>query len=300
MPYIAYREKKFLKRATLIAIERANAIIAEYAAMGYSLTLRQLYYQFVARDFIPNSLKEYKKLGEAINTGRLSGMIDWEAIEDRTRGVAGNSHWDSPKSVLRSARDSFAYNKWQDQDVHVEVWVEKEALVGVVEKVCTLWDVPYLACRGYVSQSEQWRAGQRFENALNEGKEVLVLHLGDHDPSGIDMTRDNRERVNLFATGDEDIPDAVQVRRIALNMDQIRKHKPPPNPAKLTDSRVGGYMKAFGKQSWELDALPPQIISGMIEDHILNVLDRERFDAWVAKEKKVAAKIDGIIKRWKD
>lgn len=302
MSLIAYSDKKVHKK-TEMTIAQANAIIAEYAADGYGLTLRQLYYQFVARGFIPNSLKEYKKLGEAINTGRLIGMIDWESIEDRTRNLEGNPHWERPKDILQSAHDSFAYDKWKDQPYHIEVWPEKEALIGVVERICRTWDIGFFACRGYVSQSEQWRAGQRFENAIMEGKQVVVLHLGDHDPSGIDMTRDNASRLNLFATGDADVLDAVEVRRIALNMEQIRKHKPPPNPAKMKDSRAIGYVKRFGKQSWELDALSPKIISGLIEENVLEFLDRDKWDAQVAREKKAKEKLMKVVKsaaKWKD
>jgi hypothetical protein len=84
MPIIKYKDFNF-RSASLSVIELANSIIAEYQAQGYDLTLRQLYYQFVARGIIPNSDAEYKKLGSVINDGRLAGLIDWDSITDRTR-----------------------------------------------------------------------------------------------------------------------------------------------------------------------------------------------------------------------
>lgn len=186
-------------------VDVANAIIEEYEAAGYDLTLRQLYYQFVARDIIPNTEKSYKNLGDVINEGRLQGLIDWDAIEDRTRNLVRSSHWDSPYHIMENVPPAYREDLWETQRCRVEVWVEKEALAGVVAKACDKWRVPYFACRGYVSQSEMWAAGQRFignSTRLFLGSErpqkSVVLHLGDHDPSGLDMTRDLQDKLRMF------------------------------------------------------------------------------------------------------
>lgn len=267
MPKIAYISKRFNSKARE-RIEQANQIIAEYQAAGFDLTLRQLYYQFVARDLIPNTMKSYKALGNVINDARLAGLIDWEAIEDRTRSLRKRSHWDDPSGVIESAAASYGLDLWEDQDERVEVWIEKDALVGVIERVCTELDVPYFSCRGYTSQSELWRAARR---QISYGKPTTVIHLGDHDPSGKDMTRDIQDRLRLFGA------DAT-IERIALNMDQVRKWKLPPNPAKITDSRFAAYEAEFGSESWELDALDPTKIEKMIRTAVEAHLDRERFD----------------------
>jgi hypothetical protein len=162
-------------------------------------------------------------------------------------------------------------DKWDSQPFRVEVWIEKDALVGVIADVCDEFQVPYFACRGYNSQSEQWAAGQRFAEYADRGQEPIVLHLGDHDPSGIDMTRDNEARLLVFAG----VP--VEVRRLALNWDQVKRYNPPPNPAKMTDSRAEGYVKTFGRDSWELDALEPQVIAKLVSDAIDDLRDQ---DAW--------------------
>ncbi|KKL29027.1 hypothetical protein LCGC14_2369240 [marine sediment metagenome] len=140
MPKIAYINVKF-RAGSLAIIAKANSIIEEYAAQGFTLTLRQIYYQFVARDLIANKQTEYKRLGSIINDGRLAGLIDWQSIEDRTRNLEHNPHWDGPEEILRSVHRSYGIDLWSTQPVRPEVWIEKEALVGVIEPVCQDLDV---------------------------------------------------------------------------------------------------------------------------------------------------------------
>ncbi len=263
MPTIEYVEKDF-KAATLKVIDEANEIIDSYLAQGMSLTLRQLYYRFVATGLIPNTQKDYKRLGSIVNDGRLAGLIDWEAIEDRGRSLNRMSHWDHPADIIEGAAVSYAIDKWEGQEFHVEVWVEKQALEAVILKAAQPLDVNCFACKGYTSQSEMWRASLRFKRYAEIGQTPVIIHLGDHDPSGIDMTRDIADRLDMFG-----VP--MEVNRIALNMDQVEEHTPPPNPAKLSDSRAQGYIQNYGYDSWELDALEPaamhELITAAIEDY---------------------------------
>lgn len=255
MPKICYQTRGF-KPETLARIELANEIIDEYRGQGYTLTVRQLYYQFVARDLIANNVREYGRLKDFVNDGRLAGLIDWEAIEDRTRGVDSRTNWGSPAEIVDACARGYVVDLWARQPVYVEVWVEKEALVGVFERVCRELSVPWLACRGYVSQSEMWRAAT--ERFAPSGRRNVVLHFGDHDPSGIDMSRDIGDRLALFGAD-------VEVRRLALNFDQIEEYAPPPNPAKTTDARFDAYRERFGTSSWELDALEPRVLVELVE-----------------------------------
>jgi hypothetical protein len=151
-------------------------------------------------------------------------------------------------------------------------------LLGVIEGVCEEFRVPYFACRGNNSQSEQYRAGNRLREHFADGRAPLILHLGDHDPNGLDMTRDNRDRLSMFAGR------PVEVRRIALNIDQVEQYGPPPNFAKETDSRFAGYVRQFGENCWELDALDPDVIAGLIWREIEAVLDHEGWNAALAEE----------------
>jgi hypothetical protein len=282
--------------AALRTVEQAETICADYARQGYDLTLRQLYYQFVARDLIPNTQQSYKNLGSIINRARLAGLLDWNYIVDRTRNLRGVSHWTTPASVINSAAYGFRLDKWADQPTRVEIWVEKEALAGVVERVGTERDVDYFSCRGYVSQSELWGAGQRLKTAILADQNVVILHLGDHDPSGVDMTRDITDRLTQFIGYRAER--RLEVRRIALNMDQVQRYNPPPNPAKLTDSRATGYIAEHGHESWELDALDPATLSALITSHIDDIVDHDLYEAQQAAEAEHRQLLTSAAERW--
>lgn len=285
--------KKFTKDTKKV-IKQANEIIAEYQADGYKLTLRQLYYQFVARALLPNSQKSYSRLGSILNNARLAGEVDWGAIEDRTRNMQDLAHWDDVPDIMEAVSNQFRVSPWDNQDVYIEVWIEKEALTGVIQPICRKLDVPFLACRGYLSQSEQYEAARRFLRHYEEGRMPYVLHLGDHDPSGIDMTRDNESRLDLFTGG------IVDVRRLALNMDQVRKFKPPPNPAKSTDARFASYKETYGKESWELDALDPRTLSKLIQDEVEALVDQENWKQTKAENQEGRDNLARVAGRWEE
>ena len=259
MPKIRYKEIRFQQKS-LDLIELVNQVVDEYSAQGYELTLRQVYYQLVARGYIPNNERSYKNVGSLINDGRLAGLIDWHSVTDRTRNLRSESHWDTPADVIASARYSYNLDKWKGQPNYVEVWVEKDALVDIVGQACSPLDTPYFSCRGYTSQSEMWSAAQRFIRQ-KQRKKRIIIHLGEHDPSGIDMTRDIQERLEMFGAD-------VFVKRVALTMNQIQTYNPPPNPAKITDSRASKYIDQFGDESWELDALEPKVITDLIKKQV--------------------------------
>lgn len=293
MSKIAYAEKRFSDKS-LATIAQANRIIEEYMADGLILTLRQLYYQFVANGLIANKQSEYKRLGNLISEGRLSGLVDWRAIEDRTRELEENSHWRDPGHIMQNVVSSFRTDHWHNQEYHPEVWIEKEALVGVIDGICKELDVPYFACKGYVSQSEMWVAAQRFDDYKERGQVPVVIHLGDHDPSGMDMTRDIVDRQETFQVF------GCEVERIALNMDQIEIHSPPPNPVKFTDSRCEGYVALYGRESWELDALEPRTLRDLIRETVLSYRDEEIYGRAIEEEKKYLSILRKVEDHWEE
>ena len=267
-----YIPKKFHSK-TLDIINEANIIISEFQGKGFDLTLRQLYYQFIARGKMINEQRNYSNLSTIISDARLAGLIDWMAIVDRTRFLRELSHWDSPAQIIKAAANSYRKDKWSWQPHRIEVWIEKDALIGVIEKVCNKYDVPFFSCRGYVSQSEMWGAAQRIVDYQIDGNQkVHIFHLGDHDPSGIDMTRDIWTRLEMF------VGDYVHTNRLALNMNQVEEFNPPPNPARLSDSRCADYVNKYGVSSWELDALEPEVMVDLIETNIQELLNIEKWD----------------------
>lgn len=293
MSKICYVPKVFNAKH-LDLIRKAEAICIEFKKQGYILTLRQLYYQFVSRDFLANTLQNYKMLGNVINDARLAGLIDWAWMEDRTRNMKENGHWTNPAAIVEACASQFQLDKWVDQPFYVEIWVEKEALAGVVERAARNMDVPFFSCRGYVSQSEMHSAAvERFKTKAERGRKGIIVHLGDHDPSGIDMTRDIEDRFDTFQ-----VP--VKVNRIALNYDQIQTYNPPPNPAKMTDSRFDGYSIRFGDESWELDALNPKTLVSLMRDAVLSYRDEDKFAVQKAHEDVMRAELQAASDNWSD
>jgi len=213
------------------------------------------------------------------------------------RSMVQNSHWAGPDDIVDTCSRQFQYDKWLRQSIRVECWVEKDALVGVLASVCQPLDVPYFACRGYTSQSEMWRASQRFRGFIEDDEqEVLILYLGDHDPSGLDMTRDVKDRLELFLGPKS--AELLRVKRLALNMNQIEEYEPPPNPAKVTDSRSGPYMEEFGDESWELDALDVTVLADLIRENILDVRDDETWEESIAEENKAKEELSQVSANW--
>lgn len=312
MPKICYIPRNFTP-ATAEVIQDANAILRKYETLGYDMTLRQVYYQMIAKDLFPeswidpvynakkglpldtkNTEKNYDRFGEILNAARLAGKVDWNALTDITRNLKSLGHWRNPQEIIDAVADQFRIDKWKTQPHYIELWVEKDALLNIMEKVCNELDISYFSCRGYTSQSEMWTAGRRLKKKEREGFEPLVLHFGDHDPSGFDMTRDIQERLSMFAETE------IEVKRVALNMDQIIELNAPPNPAKITDSRAKNYIKQFGNESWELDAIEPPQMAQLVRDEIEIYLDSDAWQAAVDLENSYKENLQLISENFKE
>jgi hypothetical protein len=261
-----------LNKANKIQLALVNSILDEYKKDGYVLTLRQLYYQLVAKDIIPNNDKEYAKLSSLLKKGRMSGVVDWSAIEDRVRRPQEPYWAHNPADAINDIIESYRVNRMKNQPINVEIWVEKDALSNVLYRVSSKYGIKLMVNRGYSSISAMYEAYKR----LNDND--VILYFGDHDPSGLDMIRDVQERLeefNLF----------VQVLPVALTMEQINEFNPPPNPAKISDPRAGWYIENYGDTSWELDALPPKELIRLCEEHVLLHIDLDIYEQNLAQEK---------------
>lgn len=262
-----------LSKANRIMLERINTILEEYRNDGYVLTLRQLYYQLVSKDIIPNNDREYAKLSNILKKGRMAGIVDWSAIEDRVR-VPKLPYWvRDVQHAIQDTIEQYRVNRMQGQQRNIEIWVEKDALSNVLFRVTSKYHIRLMVNRGYSSISAMYDAHRR----LRSGD--VILYFGDHDPSGKDMVRDIRERMEEFGR-------EVDVRPVALTMEQIRRFNPPPNPAKITDPRAKWYIREYGRTSWELDALPPRELIRLAEKAVEALIDLDQYNRCLDREQR--------------
>ena len=279
-----YKEINF-RTDSLSKIELANEIISHYD--GLKLTLRQLYYQFVTRNAIPNKENAYNSLGNLISNARLAGLLDWEAIEDRVRIPRIPIDFEDIQDLVKAALQSYRLPRWEGQDWYVELWCEKDAVSNILEPMAKKYHIVQMVNRGYSSQSAMHDTADRFLSQ-DDSKRKVLLYLGDHDASGEDMVRDIRERLAMFGV-------TLTVDKIALTFEQVKQYNLIPNPAKLTDTRSKAYINKFGNESWELDALPPDVLHQLIEQAILNVLDVEKMNDVLEKEQIDKELLTGLV-----
>jgi hypothetical protein len=295
-------------------VRQCVQIVTNFQSRGFRMTLRQLYYQLVKDNIIPNQEKQYKRLSALLSDARLMGFIDWSAIEDRIRVPRMPSEFENLDELVDAALATYRLPRWKDQPHYVELWVEKDALAGILQPLAREYHVPMMVNRGYSSQTAMYDAGKRFltgvygdvklpymtlaefmkgtevgdKNAgssflketfmLNRDKlpkpkkDAILFYLGDHDPSGEDMVRDIQERLEMYG-----VP--LDVRKLALTMDQVEEYDPPPNPAKMSDPRAAEYVDKHGDTSWEVDALGPDVLDQLIRDAFDGVVDKEKMDA---------------------
>lgn len=287
---LKYREVK-LSEDNKKRLKVINQIIEEYQKQSLILTLRQLYYQLVSRAVIMNKQSEYTKLSILLREGRMGGIVDWSAIEDRLRVPEKPSSWNTPKDIMKSVIYSYALPRMKDQDNYIEVWVEKDALSGVLSRVTQPYHIPILVNRGYSSATAMHEAFKRFKQASLKGQYVYVIYLGDFDPSGLDMINDINNRITEFDINNEV---SFVIRPIALTKEQIKQYKPPPNPAKKSDPRAKEFIEKNGSQSWEVDALRPEVLNDILTTQIESLIDRRKYEDILLKEQTDIKKLKSL------
>lgn len=267
----SFRDKLGMSKTNTSRLETINGILEEYRLQGFILTLRQLYYQLVSRDVVPNNQKEYAKLSILLTKGRMAGIVDWAAIEDRGRSPKLPFNVEGVQEALNVISDQYRINRQNGQDNYIEVWVEKDALSNVFARVTEPYHINLMVNKGYSSSSAMYEAAKRFRMANRQGQSGILLYFGDHDASGKDMVRDVEERLREMAVED------LKVYNPALTMDQVKQYDPPENPAKQTDPRAKWYIEKYGDNSWELDALPPPILMQIVRDNVIQHMNLDLF-----------------------
>lgn len=254
--------------------QNATDVLDEYPPG--MLTLRGLYYQLVTRG-MTNSLQHYKRVVSAMIAARWDGLVDFDAFSDRDRAMVGETRYeetdvaesiDKAKEAIVAWMEYYNKNKWENQPIYPEVLIEKKALQGVFESVCSDNRVALGACKGYPSLTFLNELAKRFIEAESLGKLPVILYFGDYDPSGEDIPRSIEENISRLGCP------SIEVRRIALMEDQVRAWQLPAAPAKLTDSRTA---KWTGIGQVELDAVEPRKLQSLCQQAIDTVFDRNLY-----------------------
>jgi hypothetical protein len=226
------------------------------------MTVRQVFYRLVSAGVIAKTENEYKNtVGRLLTEMRLTGDIPYGWIADNTRWMRKPDTHSGLEAIQEHAARTYRRSIWDNQDCYVEVWLEKDALAGVLMDVTEPWDVPLMVTRGYPSLSYVHEAAEAIEA---KGKPSFLYYFGDYDPSGLDINRVVETRLRKFA------PDAdITFNRVAVIEEQIVTMRLPTRPTKMTDSRS----KCFGRESVEVDAIPPKTLKAIAEECITGHID---------------------------
>lgn len=263
-------------------IERAIPIVEGY---GQQLTVRTLYYRLVADHGMTNSMLHCKRVIAAMAVARWDGSISFDSFLDHEREVVGYTaahetdvynKIDRAEDQINAWMSNYSKNRWENQPIYPEVWIEKKALQGVFDKPCNRADVALCPCKGYPSLTFLNEASARFDEQISYGKEVVMLYFGDYDPSGEDIPRSIVEKLGMMGT-------EVTLKRIALTKEQVIEWKLPPAPTKITDSRSHNW---DGLGQVELDAIEPNKLAKMVTKAINELFNEELGDELTSQESK--------------
>jgi len=276
-------------------LNRAQEILGELREY-VPLTLRQVFYQMVGKEYIENTKPEYQMLSILIKWARIDEFIPWEMIEDRVRAFHDFSGLKTKEEYiwqeLREFLGRYRRDILQTQDKYLEVWIEKDALSSLFSKVCYPYTVPVVVCRGFSSVSFLNDFRERLSQ--REDKVPVMLYFGDFDPSGVEML----DAMKITLKEELRIDDIV-FKRIALLKEDIFTYKLPHNPfaLKKTDTRARKHIERYGELAVELDAMRPDILEGRIKQAIGAELDIPAFNREVRAERQELGELKRIKKK---
>jgi hypothetical protein len=242
----------------------------------HPMTIRQLFYRLVSISMIENTKKHYQMVIRLMTTARLDGRCDFDFIVDRSRPEYKHAVWDDCSSYLNAVKRSYRKDYWALQGKYVEVWVEKDAIVGSIEPVTSELGVLIRVGRGFVSTTKTHDIAEHFRTV---DKPITVFYLGDHDPSGLNIETDLEERLHAQRSGYFDF------KRLAIFGSDIKKFNLPPLKIKDTDTRSSNFRVTHGNNCVELDALPPDELRRRLRNAIEGLIDAEQWSRDISVEK---------------
>lgn len=230
------------------------------------MTLRQVFYLAVSAKLVDKTEAAYDCLGRYLVQMRKSGELPWEWMADHTRWMRKPRTFSSLEEALRHAVRTYRRSLWNDQDVYVEVWVEKDTVAGVLLDVTQEWDVPLMAAKGFSSASFLHEAAQTIKGV---NKPAFLYYFGDHDPSGVHIDRSIESDLREMAPKAE-----IHFERVAVLPSQIQSMGLPTRPTKTSDSRA----KTFKGESVEVEAISAHQLRALARQRIEQHVDQHRLD----------------------
>jgi hypothetical protein len=272
--YAASLIKPKRHRATKAAMRDRAEDLIKIVEEGHPMSVRQVFYQATVRGLVDKSETGYGKIQRMLADLRRSNRLSWGWIADYTRWKRKPITHESIEKALEAAAQCYRRALWANVNAYVEVWIEKDALTGVLMPVTERYDVPLLSARGYASLSFLHSSAQYI---CTVGKPTFIYHLGDHDPSGVNAGEKIEETLREFAPEAE-----IHFERLAVNPDQIKEWALPSRPTKTTDSRARKFGHA---QSVELDAIHPDKLRGIVEQAITRHISKHELAVIETAEK---------------
>ncbi len=253
------------RRRTKAAVQAIRDAIFELVAEYRPMTVRQVFYQLVSRGIIEKNEAEYKQtVCRLLVEMRRDGTLAYDSIADNTRWMRKPTTYVSLGAMLVRSQQTYRRALWDDQNCYVEIWLEKEALAGVLIDVTAEWDVPLMVTRGYPSVSFLHSAGEQIAAA---DCPTYIYYFGDRDPSGVDIDRFVERELRRHAPCAD-----LTFERVAVLPKQIKQHRLQTRPTKKTDSRS----KSFTGESVEVDAIDPDTLRALCEKCITRHIDEQQ------------------------
>ena len=285
MSAAAYRQIK-RQRSTKAEVEARRKALLDIIADGKPMTVRQVFYQATVHGLVEKAETGYSKVQTDLTLMRRDGVLRYDWLADNTRWQRKPRTFDSVEDALKETAAFYRKNLWRDADSYVEIWMEKDALAGVIYPITSMYDVPLMVARGYASLSFLYNAAE-YINQLDVP--AYIYHLGDYDPSGVNAGEKIEETLRELAPNAE-----IYFERIAVTPEQIEAWNLPTRPTKKTDTRA----KSFGSElSVELDAIDPNVLRSLVQDAIERHLPAAQFEILKAAEESERKIISRLVRR---
>ncbi len=277
------------KRRTAAEMATLRGEIVAVLTDDHPQTCRSVFYRLVSRGAVPKTEAAYQGIVVRLLTQmRLDGEIPFEWLTDGTRIRRKPNSARNMTAALERFQEGYRRDLWQDQPHYVEVWSEKDAITGVLIEETWDFDIPLMSCRGYPSVTYLHDAA---EAITRQGKPAFLYYFGDHDPSGVDISRNVLARLQEFAPKAE-----IHFERVAVTPKQIKRLHLPTRPTKKTDSRS----KGFSGESVEVDAIEPKELRRILRSCITRHLAQEAIDANERTEQLERESLDLVLRGWQE